>query len=229
MAETKLLSLGWETGQKAIWWKLDLTRMDRRTSSKFFSDLSHAYTVHAEMGATIIRHVKRHTWKHFSPIFHNQTNCNRSRGLTDSPLLDKRVVNHHRGSGGWSKLKARHNEISLSSPSLSLTHTYRRNAWLINAKKHVTLNWWSEIKRNKEKKKKLQQTKNATNVNVCSHGYWAGQCGTEHEEESLIQTEVHFTVVLALRGRNWEPFHDQRRLALGHKCLWSNARLKAMT
>lgn len=66
-------------------------------------------------------------------------------------------------------------------------------------------------------------------MDVCSLCFWAGQSGAEHEEGSLIHTEVHFTVVLALRGGNWEPFHDQRHLALGHKCLWSNARLNAMS
>lgn len=51
------------------------------------------------------------TLKHFLPKFHHQTNCSHSRGLICFPLLDKRAVNHHIGSGGWSKLIAEHNEI----------------------------------------------------------------------------------------------------------------------
>ncbi|TNN50399.1 hypothetical protein EYF80_039386 [Liparis tanakae] len=43
-----------------------------------------------------------------------------------------------------------------------------------------------------EKKKELDKSKNATDVNALN--------GLVHEEESLIQAGVHFTVVMALRG-----------------------------
>lgn len=56
------------------------------------------------------------------------------------------------------------------------------------------------IKSGFHKEKELDQSKNATDVNVCSRGYRVGNNGGVHEEESLIQAEVHFTVVSALRG-----------------------------
>lgn len=199
--------------------------MDRRTSSKpclvNIQCMPGWEQLHVACGKTYI--------KAFSPKFHSQTNCSHSRGSNWLPSIGQKSCQSSQGVRRVVKTQTRTQwDFSVF---YTQTHTHRKNAWLINAKKHVTLNWWCEIKWNKEKRKmkKPQRTKDATNVNVCSHGYWAGQSGAQHEEESLIQTEVHFTVVLALRGRNWEPFHDQRHLALGHKCLWSNARLKAMT
>lgn len=50
-----------------------------------------------------------------------------------------------------------------------------------------------------------------------------------HEVDSLIRAEVHFTVVLALRGWNWEPFHSLRHLSSGQKCRQSWARLSPLT
>lgn len=137
---------------------------------------------------------------------HSQTKLQSQLGVWVSPLYwTKSPVNHHRGSEGWSKLK-RGDNGSLGLHTLTRTHSLWKNAWIINLgekktrkKPRITLNWCSVCVSDKgfHKKKELDEPKNATDVNACSHGYWIGYNGGVHEEESLIQAEVHFTVGLA--------------------------------
>lgn len=114
------------------------------------------------------------------------------------------------------------------------THTQKKECMVNQTwekKTQITLNWCSVGVTDKgfHKKKEWDQAKNATGVKASSHGYWTGYNGEVHEEKSLIQAEVHFTVVLALKVWDWEPFHSQRHLASGQKFLWSRARISAMT
>lgn len=94
------------------------------------------------------------------------------------------------------------------------THSQSKNAWLIKleGKTQITLNWCSVGVTDKgfHKKEEWDQPKNASGVKASSYGYWTGYNGEVHEEESLTQAKVHFTVVLAVRMWDWEPFHSQR-------------------
>lgn len=180
---------------------------------------------------------KKSRLKHFFPNPQNPTTkqkCSHSRGSEWVLSIGQKACQSSQGVRRVVKTQIRAQWIFGIPHSRAHTHTLWKNAWLINLgekKTQITLNWCSVCVNDKRfhKKKELDQPKNATDVNACSHGYWIGYNGGVHEEESLIQAEVHFTVVLALRGWDWEPFHSQRHLALGQKCLWSRARLNAMT
>lgn len=115
-------------------------------------------------------------------------------GPSEPSLFDKGPVNHDRGWQGW--------------------HTLTKQECMANetsGKTQITLNWCSVGVTDKgfHKKEEWDQPKNGTGVKASSHGYWTSYNGV-HEEKSLIQAKVHFTVVLALRVWDWETFHSQR-------------------
>lgn len=160
-------------------------------------------------------------------------NCSHSRGSEWVLSIGQKTCQSSQGVRRVVKTQIRAQWLFGISHPRRHTHTLKEcmanQRW--RKKTQITLNWCSVGVSDKgsHKKKELDQPKNATDVNACSHGYWIGYNGGVHEEESLIQAEVHFTVVLALRGWDWEPFHSKRHLALGQKCLWSRPRISAMT